>query len=466
MPNMITRLCRHPRSLLLAGVLASMLSGCVLSPKGTQQERARIEQAGKPYEPPVEKRQLPELSQPTIWQQVLQRAFLANGELESAYFDWKAAYSRITEASAWPNSNVSLGFEYMFSSEKLKSWDRTTVSAGFDPAGGLASPLKISKAAEVALEATRAAGERFRTVKFDLQRRVLEAYLDLALTEEKVRVQRATVALLRQLVNSAANRVEAGGAQSDLIKARTDTQMAENDLASLEAQARQQRATLNGMMERDPQATLVLAPTLPPPRPVAADDAALIAAGVDRNPELASLAHQVAGRKDAVDLARLAYLPDINPSAAFTGSLSQTVGAMLTVPTNLPGIAGAIDEAKAMLRSTEAIARQTRSDRAASFVATLYAMRDSERQADLFRQKIIPSAQQLLSSSQQAYASGAVNFVDLVDSQRTLLQAQLLVAQAQIDREKRLAELEALAGVDVETLARPATTAATTTPAP
>ena len=451
--------------LVATGTILSLLGGCVLSPKGTQEEKQRLERTGKAFETPIEKRQLPELSQPTDWPQVLQRSFLANGELEAAYFDWKAAYARIEQAAAWPNSNVSIGFEYMFSKEKLKSWDRTTVSAGFDPAGGLASPIKVAKAGQAALEGARTAGERFRTMKFDLQRRVLEAYLDLALMEEKIRIQRSTVALLRQLMNSAANRVETGGAQSDLIKARTDAQLAENDLASLEAQASAQRATLNGMMARNPQAPLVLAPTLPPPRPIAVDDAALIAAGVDRNPELAGLARQVAGRKDAAELARLAYLPDISPSAAFTGNVSQAVGAMLTVPTNLPGIRGAINEAKAMLRSTEAIARQTRNDRAASFVATLYAMRDSERQAALFHQTIVPSARQLLTSSQQAYSSGSVNFIDLVDSQRTLLQAQLLVAQAQIDREKRLAELEALAGVDVETLARP-TPATTTAPAP
>jgi hypothetical protein len=34
----------------------------------------------------------------------------------------------------------------------------------------------------------------------------------------------------------------------------------------------------------------------------------LIAVGVDENPELAGLARQVAGRIDAIELARLAYL--------------------------------------------------------------------------------------------------------------------------------------------------------------
>jgi len=42
-----------------------------------------------------------------------------------------------------------------------------------------------------------------------------------------------------------------------------------------------------------------------------------------------------------------------------------------------------------------------------------------------------------------------------------MISIRRMVAQAQIDREKRLAELEALAGVDIETLGRPERTAAT-----
>jgi outer membrane protein TolC len=159
----------------------------------------------------------------------------------------------------------------------------------------------------------------------------------------------------------------------------------------------------------------------------------------------------------------MAYIPDINPMAAFTGGASQMVGAMVVLPTTIPEIRGRIDEARAMLRASEAMLRQTRSDRAAGFVAALYALRNAERQAAVFRETILPRAQQALAASRQSYATGTGSFTDLIDSQRTLLDVRLMVAEAQVEREKRLAELEALAGVDVETLAR-STTAPSTGP--
>jgi outer membrane protein TolC len=443
----------RPRALHSSFLLIALLGGgCVLSPKEqTQEEKSRLTEAGKPFEQPVEKRELPELSDAPTWQEVLHRAFLANGDLEASYFEWKAAVQRIDIAGAWPNSNLQLGFQYMFSGERMKSWDRTTVSVGFDPSVNLSLPNKTAKAGKAALESAKAAGFRFQSAKFDLQKRVLSAYLDLALAEEMLRIRQDNVELLRLVSQSAENRVQAGGPQQDLLKAQIEYRLAENEWVNLDSEIKVMRAMLNGMVARDPQAALKTN-ALPDPRPVPASDAQLIAAGVDRNPQLSEFAQQVQGRQDAMELARMAYLPDINPLAGFTGSISQFVGAAVMLPTTIPMIRGQIEESRAMLQSTQAMARQAQHDRTASFVASLYAMRNAERQANLFEQRILPAAQQTLDSSRQSYAGGTVGFVELIDAQRTLLDVRLMIAQARTEREKRLAEMEALAGVDVETL--------------
>lgn len=429
-------------------------AGCVLAPQGTVEEQAKLQLASVSFETPIDARQLPALPTPAGWRDVLHRAFLANGDLESAYFSWKAALADVNVAATWPNSNATLSFGYLFSSGNMKSWDRTSISGGFDPSVPLRLPVKVQVAGKVALEAAREAGEKFRAVKFDLQRRVLLAYLGLALTDEKIRIERDNLTILRLLTTSAAYRAQTGGPLQDLLRAQIELQLAENELSNLQAAAASQRGTLNGLLARDGNAPLRLPPSLPSPRPVAADDARLIAVAVDQNPELAGLARQVAGRGDALELARLAYLPDIIPSTGFTGSISQTLGAMLMLPTTLPAIRGTIDEAAAMQRSSEAILRQTRRDRAASFIANLYLMRNAERQTDFYRLRVVPAAQQLLMTSRQEYAAGTVVFADLIDSERTYITVRFLVAESRIEREKRLADLEALAGVDIETLGR------------
>lgn len=443
------------RILLVAMTLS--LGGCVLAPKGTPEERSRMEAAGKVYQQPAEKRVLPEIPPQATWQDVLHRAFLANGGLESAYFDWQAAVARINRAAAWPNSNLSLGYEYMFSPERMKAWDRTTLSVA--PDGSLILPLKAAQAGRVALAEAQATGSRFRAAKFDLQRRALQAYLDLALQDERIRIEQDNVNLLQLLSENAAARVRTGAPQQDVLKASTEYELSSNELANLKTERTTLRAALNGLLVRGPADEIDLPPALPAPRPLVGDDATLIAVGVENNPELAALARDVQGRADALELARLAYLPDVNPLVAVTGDVSRSAGAMITLPTTIPQIQASIREARAMLQGARAVLRQTSSDRTAAFVATLYVLRNSERQTALFQTRILPLAERLLANSRQAYSAGSVSLIELIDSQRTLLEVRRTTAEVQIVREKALADLEALAGVDAETTLQPPTTA-------
>jgi cobalt-zinc-cadmium efflux system outer membrane protein len=455
-PPLIKLRRTFPLLLLLTG-------GCVLAPKGMQQEQLATETAASAlrYDKAFDVRDLPDLPGAATWRDVLQRAFYANGDLEAAYFDWRAAMARIPQVATYPNSNLAPSFGYLFSGGHMKAWDRSTVNVGFDPMENLSFPTKVSQAGKVALQQAKSAGRRFEETKFELQRKVLTAYLDLSLHEEKIAIQTSNVSLLKFLADTAADRVRTGGSQQDMLKAQTQYRLAENQLAAMNSEHMAMRAMLNGMMGRPPLAALTLPQGLPSPRPVSADDSTLIALATDASPELSRLAHDVAGRADALELARMGFIPDINPFAAFTGSISQTVGAMVIIPTTIPEIRGHIDEARAMLRASQAMLRQARSDRAASFVAALYAMRNAERQVEIFRRAILPRAEESLASARQAYTTGQGTFIDLIDAQRTLLDVKLMVAESRIEREERLVELEALAGVDIETIASPATAPAT-----
>jgi len=443
-----------PRRWIGGAICALLLltGGCVLRPAGTDEERTQLSEAGKAYAPAVERRELPALSPAPTWREILQRAFLANGDLEAAYFEWAAAVQRIDMAAAWPNTNLSLGFEYMFSAGRMKAWDRTTISAQPDPMANLALPIKAAQAGRVELDRARAAGMRFRAKKFELQKEVLQAWLDYALMAEQVRIQRDNVSLLKLISDTAADRVRAGAPQQDLLKSQIAHRLAESELARMESQQRVMGAMLAGMLALPPATPPAPPGALPEARKLAADDAQLIAAAVDANPELSALARDVAWRQNALELARMQYLPDFNPAAALTGSASQSLGAMISIPINFPMIRASVEESRAMLRATQAMARQTQNDRAAAFVAALYALRNAEHQAALFAETVLPKAQQALTSSRQSYAAGQVSFVELIDSQRTLLDVRLLIAQARVEREKRLAEIEALAGVDAETI--------------
>jgi outer membrane protein TolC len=438
------------RMVAIAMLSGAVLHGCALTPEGTKHEQAKLDEAGRPYEPAFEQRVLPELPPSPSWRDVLSRAFLANGDLEASYFEWKAAVQRIEMASACPNSNVQVGYSYMFSSEKMKTFDRQTFAFGFDPAMNLSFPTKVQQKGKVALDEARAAGERFRTAKFELQRRVLGQWADLRMLEAKHRVQAEQVALNRLAIEAIRAKAQAGGVQRDLLRAEATLRTQENNLQNTQAELSAMRAMLNGTLARDPSTAIDASHDVP--REITATDGQILAGAVELNPEIATLARQAEGRSDALELARMQWIPDINPSFMFTGNVSQALGATVMLPTTIAEIRGGIREAEAMLRAGDAMLRQTRSDRAATLVATLVALRNSERQAALFETTLVPLADRVLANTRQSYAAGSAMYLDLLEAQGMVLDTKLMVIEARASRDKRLAELEALMGTDIETL--------------
>lgn len=441
---------------LLAGSVM-LVSGCVLEPPAAEAERGRLALAGRPYAAPFEARQLPDLPAQADWPDVLRRALLANGELEAAYLDWKSAMSGIQIAGEWPNSGLGLGYQYLFTKESVKGWNQNTLIAAVDPAMNLKLPVKASQAAKVAYQEARAKAERFRAAKFDLQRKVLLAYYDWALLAERARILRENAALLKVVADLSDQRVRAGGSQRDLLKAQTEHEMALSDLADVDTELSSGRAGLNALMARLPNEPLTPPDRMPSPRRVAPDDTRLLAEAVGGNAELAALAEDVASRRQATELARLGFLPDVTGSFSLTGDISRNLFAMVMLPTTFHSIQGQIDQAATAESQAQAMLRQARCGRWGDFATALYGLRNAERQVSLFRQSILPKARQAWETTAQSYAAGLVGLTDVLDTQRTLLTVRLAIAQAQTAREKKLAELEALAGVDIEGLSRPTT---------
>ncbi|MBK6940894.1 MAG: TolC family protein [Planctomycetes bacterium] len=428
------------------------MGGCSLAPEQAADEVARVNAEGVRYEPEVAERSLPELPERPHWKDVLARALLANGDLEAAYFAWRGAVERIGIASAYPNTNVGLGFSTIVSSGGMKGFDATTFNLGFDGMENLSFPGKVKQQGKIAFDLARSAGERFRAAKFELQKRVLVAWADYGLLAERLRIQRDALELARITMDTSHAKVRAGGAQQDVLTAEVAYRVADDRVRSSEAALDAVRAGLNGLLAR-PADTDLVPPSVEPPRELVADDAMLLAAAVEKNPELAALAHEVEGRTDALALARMQWIPDVNPSALITSGGLEALGAAIILPTTIDEIRGGIREAEAMLRESEAMLRQSQHARAGEFVATLVALRDAERQTALFETQILPLAGTVSSIVRQGYVNGASSYRDLIDAERSRLDAEVVLAETRAAREKRLAEIEALMGVDVETLA-------------
>lgn len=74
----------------LTVVLLVGLSGCTVHPPGEFEERATAVQMGKPFEKPIEVRQIPPLPANPTSDQLVEYALLSNAELEQHYWEWQS----------------------------------------------------------------------------------------------------------------------------------------------------------------------------------------------------------------------------------------------------------------------------------------------------------------------------------------------------------------------------------------
>jgi len=433
--------------IVLSSALA--LAGCVLAPKGLDDEQQALAREDREWSKPVEERTLPELpSEPAI-EDLLRRAELANPELEAAWQDWRGALARVISESSWPDTSLSLSLEQMFPGGL--SFDRTTLGLAFDPM--LTLPSKVAARGQQAFDEARTAGERFRALRVDLRLRVRVGWQELWLAEQQAEAEEELVALFALRKSAAETGVAAGESPRELLKLEFDTRLTDDEKFRLRVEVGSRKARLNALLGRASDAPLAIPAAALPPRKLPADDAQLFAAAARLDPGLAVLAGELAGRADALEVAHKRFLPDLSPLAAFSGDESQSLGLSIGIPLNRAGLRAGLEQARAAIAATEAALRARRQGSAAELTAQLLAFREAERTLDCCENLIEPLAQRISKSSEESYAAGTLPQREWLESLSMVSEARIAVAEARAQREIALARIEALLGGDLAALA-------------
>jgi outer membrane protein TolC len=444
----------RPRCAWLAAFVAFGVGACAIHPEGESGERDRATEALRQLDESdatdgsTDARTIP--PDPQL-RDYLRVAFHSDQELRARYWEWRAALERIPQDASPPN--LAFNFSYLFSDANMTAWDRTTLGLSNDPMNNLQLPNKLATAGRKALAEARAAGLRFEAAKFKLQAEVTSLYLDLALHGEQLDAQERMIALLTLASADAESRLRTGLAtQEEALRAQDELEQAQNQEHSLHAQLPLLFTRMNVLLGHDAAAPVRLPSSLPEPRPLQATDDELIALAAEKSPELQALAQEVAGREEALTMARQQWIPDFGLSFNIMGSISQSIGGMVLLPVRVEAIRGAVAEAEANLNAAKASRERYSRDLAASFVLDLAVLRDTERQIELFQRVFVPRAEVIARTVESSHAIGRTSINDVVMARRAQVDAQFTLAQLRAEREKTLAALESWSAVDIAAL--------------
>ena len=290
---------------------------------------------------------------------------------------------------------------------------------------------------------------------------VTHAYAELAVARRAIDIHLASVELLRVFADASTLKYAAGRSpQQDVLKAVVELSKLHEDLVMHEESAATAAARLNTLLDRDPQSSI--GPLAEPREEIVLPPSEeLQRLAIERHPELRAAQLGVERAETALAVVKRDYKPDFFVGGGYMLMPRQagawTASAGLTWP-NAPWSRGRLDakkaEASAEIDAAAANARVAeRQIRLAVHDAYVRANAATQRAA-LLRTTLLPQSEQTLELSRIAYQTDRVDFLVLIDSQRTLLDARLNYYRALNDRELALADLTRAVGSDIPGLSQ------------
>lgn len=365
-----------------------------------------------------------------------------NPGLQAAFEQWKAALERVPQARALMDPRLS----YSYFVRESMTQQTVSLSQAFPWYGTLRAR------GDVALEQALAAEQRFDAQLQAVRLRVKQAYAEYAYLAQALTVMQENHRTLQDLEAGAQARFEAGEVPyADVVRAGVAVEQALDDIHSLEARRPALVGRLNAALGRSANRRL------PWPEPVTQvespmDEAQLLAELGRRNPELQALQHEATSRSHAVRLARQNRIPDLMLGVEYMDMVPENMRDQVAVmgAIDLPIWGGRLDAERAEALAEFGAATRRQTDRQNELEAELrqawYRFRDTDRQAALFEQTLIPMSTEAMEATEAAYGAGEAEFQAVTQAQTALQEMQLTYERAVADRFQALAQIEQLVG--------------------
>ncbi len=394
---------------------------------------------------------LPELNKKAGLPDYLEYAALNNPGLRARFKEWKAALLRVPQVKALPDPK----FKYGYLIKKVETRvgpqkQRVGISQKFPWFGTL--ELK----GDVASERAKMKREQYEAEKLKLFYRVKKAYYEYYYLGKALLITEENLELMKNFESIARSKYKVGSA--NVIKAQVELGKLEDRVGKLRDMRAPLSEKLEALLNMDSDKTLPYPSQLPEINPDL-DEEELMKTLEENNPALQKLDFKERKYEKQKKLARKKFYPDFNVGLNYldTGearmpgvddSGKDPVVAMfsINIPVHRKKYKAGVKEAVRLKSSVE----KDREDRKNSFRSELqmavFKVRDARRKIDLYKDTLLVEARQSLEVTQKSFETGKVDFLDLIEAQRTLLEFELSYQRARADLGIGYAGIQKLTG--------------------
>ncbi len=379
--------------------------------------------------------------------QAIERALTANPALQGFAFSLKAQEARIAQADQRPVTEATFELENVLGSGDYRGLDAVEATIALSQVIELGDKRQLRSA--VARSGREVLSVERQAAQLDVLAEVTRRFIAVAAAQEQLALNQAATTLAKGTVDDVALRVRAAKSpEGELLRSRAAFSRAgieeQRAMAQLGA-ARRKLAAMWGSSRPDygqVDGDLYRFPDL--------HDFEDLATRLDANPDFLRFASEARLRDAELRLASSLRKPDLALSGGVR-RLEESNDQALVMGISVPLFAGrraapAIAEAEA-LRGLVDVERGAARIQARTQLYGLYEqLQQAIRETETLRRDVMPQLDEALKATRYAYERGRYGYLELLDAQRTFLEARAAAIASAATGQELLAEIERLTG--------------------
>jgi cobalt-zinc-cadmium efflux system outer membrane protein len=399
-----------------------------------------------------------EIASSLTLEQTVDAALRDNARLRAMRAKWEAMRERPVQETTLPNPMLMLKGQN--APEKFRS---STQEARVELQQEFPWPGKLGLRGEVASKEAEAMQREYEAMQREVLMMVKETYFDLYAVQRTLAITRNEQDVLKRMEAISETRYSTGAVgQPDVLKAQAELTMLKQKLLELDQQQVVLKAKLNQLLNRRADAPLGLAVT-EPQREFALEAEELFRLAAKTRPEIKQAQAEIQRRQAQRQLMKKEFFPDYrvgleygHMDAGFSDfSMADNV-VMLTFGIDLPiwqtKYRAGVREADKLIESSRAALESAQTQAAYDVQDAHFKLLTARRTLELYQSALIPQAQARFEASEAGYRTGKVDFLDLLESERFLLNARVMAAMAEGNLGVQAARLERAIGTELPKL--------------
>jgi outer membrane protein TolC len=380
-----------------------------------------------------------------------------NPELKAAYHKWKSAVSYANSKGYLPDPQFLVGV-YMTEVETKVGPQKQKF--GFSQKVPFKGKLKLQKSLNK--ELAKSMYENYSQIKLNIELKFRSNYYFLCYLKEQQKIIDSHIKLLIDFAKILRASYESDlSSYNSLLKVEIEISKLKDKLVSINKLQLPVIGVLNALLDRKTDAEIITdsLDSLPVQKFTESDEISIIANLYVTSPELRSVSYRIKSKQYAKELASKNYYPDFTFSVDYINTGSTNI-------TNLEGdgkdplifkVGFNVPFFNKKYKSIDIAANEEylsvvkqhvflKNNKSVELQKAFYNYFDSLRKQKLYKDSIIPAANQSLKVNFSSFETGSTSYLDVIDSERILLEFSLNYQKAVLDTLVAVSQIVSLSG--------------------